>query len=878
MKKSLSFIATVLFVFVAFAQNYKPIRGMGIRARLAQNGQCVAAASSSNINTLIDANINSGVSLGNLINNTGSNGISVSDNNTMYAAGSVAGFNVDMGNGAMTSTVANSLSIATYKNGVLQETSAPGAFSSTPAYGGQKSRTFLHFKTTKAFNEIRLLRSGSNTACNAMNIYYAFTCAPNVKLDNNGVCDDIIGGASADIEANISCSSNLTSPLSVITNRDRISDGDKSSFGTVTLPSGFSGSFSIGVFDKTQYYPAGNRAGFVISPANSNAVLTEKMLNNLVIETYLFGQLQNSQSYNSGSGTMNVSSMNLGGNKQKISIATTKPFNEVRLKISQNSTCSNMGAINIYYAFEEPQNCDCKQYLQCNRTAPYKGALLCGNLPNGASYCGRREPWSGTWSTTTSYLGVYNAEYVVDSNPSTYATFSVPSYKYNLTGNIAVESVGTTYPAGTYAGFTIGKSTSTDWSALGVITVQLYNGNTLVEQKSTTNGLKLITVSGGKTEVGFKSTKAFNRIRISIKHTASLCQCVNYYIYNVFVELDSDGDGVPDCKDICPNGDDNIDSDGDGIPDACDTTSCVSTSDKSSTIDTDGDGIPNGCDGDSDNDGIPDIMEEDVNNNGLFEDDDVDGDLAFVEVLGDGVANYLDLDSDNDGVLDLFESGIPASVIDQIDTDHNGVVDSNIPVGANGIADILETAPDSGVMKYAIKDTDGDGVPDFLDLKSNGSDFDLYQIGRADLDLLGGGFISIISDSDLDGIQAVVDTDLVNRGAPNSPLIPGTPFAKNAKAGAAPKDKETKDAKAVANNGINNEIVIYPNPVKAGENLNVRSAEEGTYAVFSAQGQLVKNGKFNGNTEINTTSMPAGMYIIKIETKSAGKTFKVIVK
>ncbi|MCH7704373.1 MAG: exo-alpha-sialidase [Planctomycetes bacterium] len=33
---------------------------------------------------------------------------------------------------------------------------------------------------------------------------------------------------------------------------------------------------------------------------------------------------------------------------------------------------------------------------------------------------------------------------------------------------------------------------------------------------------------------------------------------------------DSDGDGVPDCIDVCPGFDDNIDSDGDGIPDGCD--------------------------------------------------------------------------------------------------------------------------------------------------------------------------------------------------------------------------------------------------------------------------------------------------------------------
>ena len=35
--------------------------------------------------------------------------------------------------------------------------------------------------------------------------------------------------------------------------------------------------------------------------------------------------------------------------------------------------------------------------------------------------------------------------------------------------------------------------------------------------------------------------------------------------------VDSDGDGVGDNADICPDGDDTIDSDGDGTPDDCDT-------------------------------------------------------------------------------------------------------------------------------------------------------------------------------------------------------------------------------------------------------------------------------------------------------------------
>lgn len=55
--------------------------------------------------------------------------------------------------------------------------------------------------------------------------------------------------------------------------------------------------------------------------------------------------------------------------------------------------------------------------------------------------------------------------------------------------------------------------------------------------------------------------------------------------------IDSDGDGVPNGCDICPSGKDYVDTDGDGVPNACDQ--CAGNDDK---LDFDGDGIPNGCD------------------------------------------------------------------------------------------------------------------------------------------------------------------------------------------------------------------------------------------------------------------------------------------
>ena len=43
------------------------------------------------------------------------------------------------------------------------------------------------------------------------------------------------------------------------------------------------------------------------------------------------------------------------------------------------------------------------------------------------------------------------------------------------------------------------------------------------------------------------------------------------------LQLDSDGDGVPDNMDQCPGFDDNLDADNDGIPDACDPNTEITT-------------------------------------------------------------------------------------------------------------------------------------------------------------------------------------------------------------------------------------------------------------------------------------------------------------
>ena len=862
-RKLLSKIAFMLLFFImtgsVFAQKgYEPIRGMGIEARVLKNGGICLGCYSGNLNSIVDANTNNSVNMGNLITLFGGNGVSVKNTNSVYPAGYVTGFNVDLGISVFTKSLLSSIKISTFKAGVLQESSTTSTLLSIPAFGGTKNRVFFHLKTTKEFDEVRLQQTSVATKFGSLNIYYAFAFDPTkIPVDNNGICDDIIAGSGVD--GNVSSSSSFISPFSYVANKDRIGDGDKNSYGTIMLPKGVLGSYSVGVLDKNQVYPAGNRAGFVISPDDEGKIWSSEFLKSISVETYLYGELQDSKTLSDGGGLINVKVIGFGSGKQKLTLTTTKPFNEVRLKITQTFGF-NLGSLKVYYAFEEPVTCDCDDKIQTS------GSAVAGNLVNGSA-----------WNSGPGLFGLIlakmvNSEAIVDNNTSNYATATIPA-KSLLSIFSAYVTVGTnqTMPKNTFAGFTLEKAANlAGVSVLEHITVSLYNGNVLTDVFSGSGSLmsgNFFTSGSNKFYVGGKSTKPFNRIKVTFFSGTGIRFPQSYYIYNAFASKDDDNDGVPNCFDLCPNGDDSIDANGNGIPDCAE--GCSAVNDKSPVLDSDGDGIMDACDLDSDNDGIPDSI-EDLNGDGLFENDDNEGDLFVISTLGDGIPNYLDLDSDNDGILDLYESGIPTSIINIIDKDRNGVIDADIPVGKNGIADILEVVADSGIMKYPIKNTDNDSDYDFIDLTSNGISFDLYEIGKDYLDVLGGGFISTIDDQDKDGIQAVVDTDLINRGAPGSPLSPYAIFSKTA--GTTTANKAVDVATVAA------DIKVYPNPVKAGENINIKSSQEGTYTVFSAQGQLVKTGKFTNNAEVNTSSLTAGLYIIKVETKSTVKSYKVLVK
>ncbi len=232
----------------------------------------------------------------------------------------------------------------------------------------------------------------------------------------------------------------------------------------------------------------------------------------------------------------------------------------------------------------------------------------------------------------------------------------------------------------------------------------------------------------------------------------------------VVVNVDTDGDGLIDDDDNCPNtpNPDQANHDGDGAGDVCDpdddndgvpdvTDNCPWTA-NASQADNDGDGIGDVCDPDDDNDGIPDVLDNcplTANPGQADFDGDGVGDACDGDDDGDGVPDGIDacpgfddaIDADNDGLPDACDicpldpandadgDGLCAGADacpgfdDAIDADNDGIpdgcdpcpLDPNNDVDGDGVCGDIDNC--SGAYNPSQYDGDGDGSGDACDVR-----------------------------------------------------------------------------------------------------------------------------------------------------------------
>ncbi len=161
------------------------------------------------------------------------------------------------------------------------------------------------------------------------------------------------------------------------------------------------------------------------------------------------------------------------------------------------------------------------------------------------------------------------------------------------------------------------------------------------------------------------------------------------FSFSFFSDNDSDGDGVPDSRDVCPNTPRGIavdeygcpiDSDHDGVPDYKDkcpnTPKGVAVDKDGCPLDSDGDGIPDyrdvcpdtpkgvkvddlGCPLDSDGDGVPDYKDKCPNTPAGVQ---VDSEGCPIDSDHDGVPDYKDKCPDTPAGVKVDSTGCPVKV------------------------------------------------------------------------------------------------------------------------------------------------------------------------------------------------------------------------
>jgi uncharacterized repeat protein (TIGR01451 family) len=375
-------------------------------------------------------------------------------------------------------------------------------------------------------------------------------------IENNKICNDPIVGTGVTSPAT---PSGLSVCILCGSGGANVVDGDISNFGNVTLLDvNALGAALVVVRDGLQYYPAGNRVGFVVRSTLS--LLQADLLSGLEIQTYRNGTLVNTA--NTTGSVLSLGAIGSSGGKQIISFITTADFDEVRLVSRGLANAAALGGLAVYYAFEEPATCQ----VDCS-------IALTGSLTTGTPDA----------TGTPVLCPANNPGLITDVDPN-YTTAGTMGVAVSLLCSPSfLVRAATSYPVGTEVGFVIG-----DPELLGLLPATLLNGITVEAINSpddnitageiitTKTGAGLVSAnllgtllggSGARAKIGLTATGTFNKVRITLTGIATTLS-----VYSAYLVLDSDNDGIPDCRDNCASAS-SVDTDGDGLFDPCDANS-----------------------------------------------------------------------------------------------------------------------------------------------------------------------------------------------------------------------------------------------------------------------------------------------------------------
>ncbi len=279
---------------------------------------------------------------------------------------------------------------------------------------------------------------------------------------------------------------------------NNVLDGDLTNYAQVDMTLVALGANIISVKKVNGDFTSGNKVGFVIEVPST--LVTLDLLDGLSLRTYLNNSVQETVTISGGSGLLKLSLLNSGTEGlRRIEFTTTKSFDEIELVNS--GVVAALSTIRVYNAYMSDASCnnDCITTLT---TSNYSGASA---------------------ATDTSLLDAKfsNVGRLLDTDLTNYST--QPSLLnlgvVGLSSFVQVNS-GTTISAGSDVGFKIqqpGLLGLISLDLLGSLTITTYNSAGVAQESFLSSDLADVSLlSGGFVNIGFKTTKAFSNVRLSV--------------------------------------------------------------------------------------------------------------------------------------------------------------------------------------------------------------------------------------------------------------------------------------------------------------------------------------------------------------------------
>ena len=286
------------------------------------------------------------------------------------------------------------------------------------------------------------------------------------------------------------------------------------------------------------------RVGFVMEATDQ--FLNADLLKFFVIKTYL-GEEEVEASPADENDAVQANLIGGTGNMMRYSFVATRPFDRVAIWTA-GVLSLHLSKIRIYYAFEEPANSGCFDMYS---------STSCLSLLSSANGAGINYDRTGFGGVANVGAVMHNLSNLLDGDMNTYAYINkTAGVAANTTLSIKSDQV---FEPGYQAGFVIEENT---WvgnvDLLRFCKVRTYLDGVETGDESLKPEVLSLDLIGsfGKSLVAIHPTKPFDEIVLDM--SGLLDALVELKVYGAFVQPDTDGDGIPDCMDKNPCGEEMV--------------------------------------------------------------------------------------------------------------------------------------------------------------------------------------------------------------------------------------------------------------------------------------------------------------------------------